>query len=65
MYDAIKLTKNADPDKYSYTAHCVEFNARGSFSFSDGTGFGKNVILRADMSSSLHIDKKGRYHDSW
>ena len=34
-------------------------DARESFSLSDGSGFGKNVIIfGADMSSSGHVEKK-------
>ena len=36
------------------------FDRRSSFSFPDG-GFGQNVIIfGADMSSSSHIDNKGK-----
>ena len=45
MFAALKLTKNADIDKYKY--------------FGYSSGFGCNVILfRVDMSSSVHADKK-------
>ena len=54
----VKLTKNADPDKYSYSGYCISFDVCGTFSMTNG-GFGKNVIkLRAHMSSSVHVDHK-------
>ena len=46
-FGAVNLTKNADIDKYKYSA---------SFSFPD-TGFGRNVIIfGVDLSSSTKID---------
>ena len=54
------LTKNADLDKYKYSGYSVGFNSRSEFLFTDGS-FGKNVItFGVDMSSSVHIDNKGR-----
>ena len=59
LFGAVNLTKNSDPDKYSYFGYGKGFNARGSFSLSAGSGFGKNVtIFGSDMSLSLHIDNK-------
>ena len=47
LFGAVTLTKNADIDKYKYSA---------SFSFPD-TGFGRNVIIfGVDLSSSTKID---------
>ena len=47
-----KLTENADTGRYKYSGNGVGFDARGSFSLSDGSGFGKNIIIfGADMSS--------------
>ena len=55
LFGAVKLTKNSDPDKYSYTGYSIGFDACRSFSLSDGSGFHKNVIvLRADMGSSAY-----------
>ena len=54
LLGAVKLTKNANFDKYKY-----KFDSSGSFSLSDGSGFGKNVIrFGADLSSSVHVDNK-------
>ena len=48
-FGAVTLTKNADIDKYKYSA---------SFSFPD-TGFGRNVIIfGVDLSSSTKIDNR-------
>ena len=59
LFQDVELTKNANPDKYSYSVYGIGFDARGSFSLSDGSGFVKNVIiLGTDMSSSLHVEEK-------
>ena len=59
LFGAVKLTKNADPDRCRYSGYGIGFDTRGSFSFSDSTGFGRNgIIVGADMSSSAHVDNK-------
>ena len=60
LFGAVTLTKNADIDKYRYSGYGIGFDRKGSFSFPGG-GFGQNVIIfGADMSSSIHIDNKGK-----
>ena len=55
---AVKLTKNADIDKYKYSWYGIGFDGKRSFSFPIG-GFGCNVIIfGADMSSSIHVDNR-------
>ena len=62
LFDAVQLTKNADPDKYSCSRYYTGFDINGRFSLLDGKGFGKNVILfDADTSSSVHIDNRRKY----
>ena len=57
FFGAVKLTKNADFDKYNYSGCGIGFDAHASFLLCDGSGFGKNVIIfGADMSSSAHVD---------
>ena len=55
------MNKNADPDKYSYSGNGIEFDTHETFSLSDGSRFGKNVIFRADNSSSAHADNRKKY----
>ena len=56
--NCLKLTKNADLDKYKYTSYGIGFNSRSQSSFTDES-YGKNVIIfGADMSSSVHVDNK-------
>ena len=58
LFGAVTLTKNADIQKYKYSAYGIGFDRRSSFSFTGG-GFGQNVLIfGADMSISIHIDNK-------
>ena len=58
LFGSVKLTKNADLNKYKYSGYGIGLNCCSEFSFTDGD-FGKNVIIfGADMSSSVHIDNK-------
>ena len=55
LFRALKLTKNADINKYGYYGYRIGFGRHGSFSF-PGTGFGRNVIIfGVDMSSSTKM----------
>ena len=58
LFEAVKLTKNSDIDKYKYAGYGIGFDSKGNFLFSDGS-FGQNVIIfGADMSSSVHANNK-------
>ena len=48
LFGGVKLTKNADPDKYKYYRYRIGFDACGSFSLSNGSGFGKNAVTFAN-----------------
>ena len=59
LFGAVKPTKNPDLDKYKYSGYGTGFNARGSFSLSSDSEFGKNVmIFGADTISLVHIDNE-------
>ena len=45
LFRAVKLTKNAAFDKYKYSGYSTGFDTHVSFLLSDGSGFGKNVII--------------------
>ena len=61
MFGAVKLTKNIDLDKNSYSRNCVGFNSCSLFS-DPGFDWGKNVVVfGVDNSSSMHIDNKKKY----
>ena len=57
MFGVVKLTKNADIDRYQYSGYGIGVDSKSRFSFPGG-GFGKNVIFGSDKSSSVHIDNK-------
>ena len=60
LFGAATLTKNADIKKYKYSGYGIGFDRRSRFSFPGGR-FGQNVlILGLDMSSTIHIDNKGK-----
>ena len=57
LFGAVKLTKNADIDKFGYFGYGIGFNRHGSFSF--GNRVGKNVMMfGVDMSLLTKIDNR-------
>ena len=64
LFRAIKLTKNADTDKFGYSGY-IGFEAGSQFLFSDNR-WGKNVVIfGVDNSSSGHVHNKKKYICSW
>ena len=60
LFEAVSITKNADIDKTKYSGYGVGFDRTGVYLLPDGS-FGRNaVIFGVDMSSSVHIDNKGK-----
>ena len=58
LFGVLKLTKNADPDKYGYSGYGIGFDVRLQFSLRDRS-WGKNVIIFGDdNSSSVHVRNK-------
>ena len=58
MFGPVRLTKNADIDRYGYSGYQIGFDKKTSFSFPNG-GLGQNVLIfGADTSSSVHVDDK-------
>ena len=56
LFGSVKLTKNADIDKYEYSGHGIGFDRETSFSIDNETD--KNeLIFGVDMSSSTKLDK--------
>ena len=54
LFGSVKLTKNADPDKY------IWFNSCSQFSWTDQS-IRKNVIVSGvDNCSSVHIDSRNK-----
>ena len=63
LFGVVKLTKNSDPDKYSYSRYGIGFDARGTFPLSAGNGFGKNVtIFGVENSPSVHANLKKKIY---
>ena len=61
LFGSVKLTKNADLDKYRYIGYGMGFDSCGEYSWPDKS-VGKEVInFGIYMSSSMHIDNKGKY----
>ena len=58
LFGVVKLTINADIDKYKYSGYGTGFDSRGSFTHPSG-GYDRNVIIFGDdLSSSIHRNNK-------
>ena len=55
---AVKLTKNADFDKYGYSSYALGFDRHGFLSHPSGRTGRKVIIFGADMNSSTKIDNR-------
>ena len=56
LFVAVKLTKNADPDKYKYSGYGIGFDANESFLLPDSSGFFKQVFIALlSFSGSVSI----------
>ena len=61
LFGSVKLTMNANLDKYKYNGYGIGLDSRLEFYFTDQS-YGKNVInFGADASLSVHVDNKGKY----
>ena len=61
LFGAVSITKNADIDKNKYYGWGIGFDRTSVYLLPDGS-FGRNVIIfRVDVSSSVHVDNKGKY----
>ena len=59
-FGAVSITKNADIDKNKYSGYGIGFDRTGVYLLPDGS-FGRNVVIfGVDMSSSVHVDNKGK-----
>ena len=62
LFEAVQLTKNSNIEKYSYSGYGIRFDVRLSFLLSDGSGFGKYVIIfGVGNSSSAYVNNKKRW----
>ena len=61
LFGSVKLTKNAHLDEQKYAGYGIRFYSCSEFLFKDGS-YGKSVIIfGADVSSSVHVNNKGKY----
>ena len=58
MFGSVKLTKNADPDKYKYSGYRIGFDLCWFYLLPDNTTRRNIIIFGADINSSVHIDNK-------
>ena len=60
LFGNVKITKNTDPDKYSYSGYEIGSNSCSIFSIPN-IHCGKNaIIFGVDVSSSVHIDNENK-----
>ena len=60
LFGAVSITKNADTDKNKYSGYGIGFNRTGVYLLPYGS-FGRNIVIfGVDMSSSVHVDNKGK-----
>ena len=58
LFGSVKLTKNADPDKYKYNNYIVGFDSRSEFPYTGGS-IGRYIfIVGGDISSTVYVDNK-------
>ena len=60
LFRSLKLTKNADLDRCKYSGYGTRFDSCSEFLLPDGIMGKKFILFGADMSSSIHIDNKGK-----
>ena len=60
-FGSVKLTKNANPDKYKYSGYGIGFDSCSDFSFTDKSMWKNVTIFGADLRSSVRIDNKNKY----
>ena len=59
LFGAVKLTKNADIDKYKYSGYGNGFDGKGFYS--NGNEIGRNVLIfGVNMDSSTNLDNEGK-----
>ena len=58
LFGKIKMTKNADTDKYKYQGHGIRFELSGIFSHPNGGDVKNVVIFGVDMANSKNVNNK-------
>ena len=58
LFGAVKLTKNADPDKNGFSEYGIGFDPRSQILWTDGS-WDKNVVnFSIDNSASVNFNNK-------
>ena len=57
LFKSVKITKNANRDKYKYSGYGIRFDSRSEFLLTDGSVCKNVIIFGGDMISFVHIDK--------
>ena len=60
LFGAVKLTKNADPTKYSYSGYGIGFDSYSLFSIPNFHWGKTAIIFEVNMSSSVHANNKNK-----
>ena len=60
LFGAVSLTKNADIDKYKYSGYGIGFDRGGNYLLPSRRFDRTVIIFGVDMSSSVHVDNKGK-----
>ena len=60
LFGNVKITKNADPDKYSYSGYGNGFDSCSHFSIPNFDWDKNAASFGVDISSSVHIDNNNR-----
>ena len=60
LFGSVKLTKNADLDKYNYSGYSIGSDSISEFSLTDSSVSKNVIIFGVDMSSSVYIDNKNK-----
>ena len=60
LFGGAHLAENADPDKYIYSGYGIGFDSRSEYLLLDASVDKNVIIFGVVMSSSLHINNKGK-----
>ena len=60
LFGAVSITKIADIDKNKYSGYGIGFDRSSAYLLPDGSFVRNVVIFGVDMSSSVHVDNKGK-----
>ena len=58
MFGSVKLTKNADINKYKYSGYGIGFDGNRAFSYPSGRFVDNAITFGVDMGSSVHVESK-------